>query len=432
MYRILLIFIILALSSFIVVGRVNKTVIADAVTHRPLPSASIFDRQGNIVGISDSRGIMPFIPSNVYPVTVRYLGFKEETVPSMGRDTIFLSENVSELPEVIVESRQHKVLHMLAYVREYSNLTTYRDTVFLFREKMVDYMLTPDKKMKFKGWSTPRVLTCRSYYRFTNSDGLDSVSDRCNHHFSWSDWIGAAPVAQIPGELSGKDVGVYTLKGKYGPVEVWTKNEDRITVDINVLADSVGRKWVPNLSGFFRNDLDFERFKVRFKYRDIISESVDPSDLTGYSINIESYGRGHDMFRFNKVDEPFFVNTYAEVYVMDKEYVTVKEAKMWDKCKFNTDEIGIYKPRDVPELHTSIVSLIARVNNIDSDKIRLEIAPDDRLIGKNNGNRNFQLGHRALTLLKQITGIASYKSNKNINRRWNEFKKGLKRKDDAN
>ena len=38
----------------------------------------------------------------------------------------------------------------------------------------------------------PRILTCKSYYRFTNRNGLDSVSSASHHHFSWSDWIGLA------------------------------------------------------------------------------------------------------------------------------------------------------------------------------------------------------------------------------------------------
>lgn len=50
-------------------------------------------------------------------------------------------------------------------------------------------------------------------------------------------------------------------------------------------------------------------------------------DLTGYSFNIESRGRGHDMFRFNNIDEPFFVTTYGEVYMIDKEYITVKRQR---------------------------------------------------------------------------------------------------------
>lgn len=91
------------------------------------------------------------------------------------------NRDTTELPEVLVLSKNHKVLHMLAYVREYSTLTTYTDTVFLFREKMVDYML-PVFGAKFEGWTKPRVLTSRSYYQFKDSRGLDSVSDVSNYH----------------------------------------------------------------------------------------------------------------------------------------------------------------------------------------------------------------------------------------------------------
>ena len=52
------------------------------------------------------------------------------------------------------------------------------------------------------------------------------------------------------------------------------------------------------------------------------------------------------MFRFNKINEPFFVSTNAEVYILDKEYITVKEAKKWDNRDFDVDEIGIYEPLD--------------------------------------------------------------------------------------
>ena len=73
------------------------------------------------------------------------------------------------------------------------------------------------------------------------------------------------------------------------------------------------------------------------------------------------------MFRFNRVDEPCFVSTYAEVYILDKEYITVKEAKKWDKHNFMTDEIGIYRPLEAPELQPSILDLMARVDNIDKE-----------------------------------------------------------------
>ena len=171
-------------------ARADDVIVVDSATHVPLPNASIYDKDGTPFGLSDRNGAVPKIPRSRYPITVRYLGFNDKTVMFGDKDTIFLSDKVSELPEVVVKSDRQRLLHILAYVREYSTLATYTDTIFLFREKMVDYMLPSDNKIKFKGWSYPRVLTSKSYYRFTNNNGLDSVSDVDQHHFSWSDWIG--------------------------------------------------------------------------------------------------------------------------------------------------------------------------------------------------------------------------------------------------
>ena len=134
------------------------------------------------------------------------------------------------------------------------------------------------------------------------------------------------------------------------------------------------------------------------------------------------------MFRFNKIDEPFFVNTNADVYILDKEYITVKEAKAWDKRDFDVDEIGIYEPLEAPPLSLSTLNLIERVNLLDKDKIRLDFLPDHRLVGINSGRRNFRIGRRALFLLKQVTGITLYKSHKNFNKNWDHFRKDRIRK----
>lgn len=96
----------------------RRYVIADSITHLPLPNASIFNRQGNAVGVSQSDGQTPFITESDYPFTIRYLGYSERTVSSSAGDTIFMTENTRELPEVVVESRKHTLLHLLAYVRD--------------------------------------------------------------------------------------------------------------------------------------------------------------------------------------------------------------------------------------------------------------------------------------------------------------------------
>lgn len=406
----------------------SEVIVVDSATNVALPNASIYDKDGTPVGLSNSKGVIPKIARSHYPITVRYLGFNDKSVMYGSNDTVFLSESVSELPEMIVESSRHRVLHILAYVREYSTLSTYTDTIFLFREKMVDYMLPSDNKVKFDGWSSPRVLTCKSYYRFTNNNGLDSVSDTSQHHFTWSDWIAIPPEVSMPMRIKSSRISADTLFGKYNPTEIWCRNNDRIRIDIDVLADTISRKWVPKLAYFFRRGLDYNKFKVSFNYDNIEGNSLSGFELDGYSFSIESKGRGREMFRFNKINEPFFVSTNAEVYILDKEYITVKEAKKWEKRDFDVDEIGIYEPMDAPQLSAAILDLVERVDLLDKHKIRLDFIPDHRLMGSNSGRRNLRIGRRALLLLKQATGITFFKSHKNFNNNWAKFRKEQIRK----
>lgn len=401
----------------------GRMVVADSLTRMALPSASVFDNRGNVIGICNTDGSFPYVSESSYPLIVRYLGYKDKVVGHSATDTIFMQENMTELPEVIIQSDSHRVLHMLAYIREYSTLSTYTDTVFLFREKMVDYMLTSDPKVRFKGWSVPRVLKSKSYYRFTDAMGTDSVSDQSSYHFSWSDWIGVAPSMIAPPRLISVECGNDTVFGKYRLTELWTKKADKITVDVDVLEDTTSRKWVANLNGFFKEGLDFENFNLRFNYDNIVGDAVLPMDLTGYSYNIESKGRGHGMFMFNRINEPFFVSTYAEVYMLDKEFITVKEAKKWDKFKFSMADFDIIEPQGAPELHPFILSLIDRVGNVDKEGVRIGVIPDHRLAGRKTPNRNFSIAYRALDLLKQLTGITYVRTNRNLKRNWREFTK---------
>ena len=420
--RLLLLLMLLGAASALY-GLDHVPVVADSATRSSLPGASVFDNRGNIIGLCKAAGRMPRIPASAYPVTVRFLGFEEKTVAAPGSDTIFLAENTTELPELVVPTRKQVAAHILAYVREYSTLSTYTDSVFLFREKMVDFMLVLGQKSRFKGWSVPRVLKSRSYYRFADSSGLDSVSSECNQHFSWSDWIGLAPAPKLRPALRHGGFGVDTLRGRYSPSEVWIRKDDRLIVDVNVLADTASRRWVPNLSTFFRKNLDFETFKIRFNYDNVVADSVSPLDLRGYSYTVESNGRGHNMFRFNRVDEPFFVSTYAEVYVIDKEIISIKEARRWEKLDMSRIEgpAAIYEAAEAPPLQAAVVELVDRVNAIDSGEVRLGVAPDRRLAGRHVVRQH--LGQRVLQLFKTITGISRIRANRNMKREWNEFRR---------
>ena len=385
-------------------GRNSYVVVADSVTGTPLPNASVYDRNGKALGMSDVNGRIQSISHKSFPITIRYIGFRDKKVIEMDSDTVFLQEEYSVLPELVVESKRHKLLHILAYIREYSTLTTYADTIFLFREKMVDYMLAVDAKVKFRGWTNPRVLTAKSYVRFTNANGLDSVSDATPHHFSWSDWMGLPPSMAIPVKLRNVETGCDTIFGKYSPTEIWSKTGDMVSVKINVLADTTSRRWVPKLAGFFRQNVDFETLKLSCFFENVLSERITPMGLEKIVYCIESQGRGRSMFRFNRKDEPFFVSTDAEVYIIDHEYIDEREGRKWEGGNYDEDLIDLLAPATAPELHFDIQKLISRVEGIDKDSLRLQATPDSRMIGRMKSPKSGIVG-KALNFLRKRVGI---------------------------
>lgn len=414
------------LSGVLCARAVVVTVVADSATHTLLPNAPVYDRHGKIIGASDSRGRLPILTQSSYPLTIAYLGKRDVILTEPFDGTVFMADDLSELPEVRVDGRSPKVLHILAYVREYTTLTTYTDTIFLLREKMVDYILPDGPKIKFEGWSSPRTLTSRSFYHFTNSLGLDSVSDTNHLHFSWSDWMALPPARDIPQAISCKPTASHQLPGRFNPSELWSRDSDTITVNVSVLDADSARLWVPTFNAFFRSQLDFESFRTSYRYTAADETRLLPVNLDRYTFHISSVGRGRDMFMFNHVDQPVFVETDTEFYIIDREYITVKEARKWDKRQFDLNQAGLYVPYNVPEYSPSMQQLISRVEAIDRDQLRLSASADQKYVDPNYnpyGNKNFRLGSRALAILKNLTGITAYKTKRHNDRSWSETRR---------
>lgn len=382
----------------------GTTVVVDSLTNEPIAGATLFSSSGRVAATTDFEGRMPRVAAALYPLTVKCLGFSDKVIAAPGDSIIRLSDRSVELPEVVVKSQKNNVLHILALVREHSTLATYTDTVTMFREKWVDFMVPGRKASGFKGWMTPRILSSRSYYRFTNDSGLDSVSDRFNQHFSWTDWVGVIDRIPIPESMAGPDAPTLTLYGKYSPTEVWNRRGDDITLSVDALADTASRRWLPNMSDFFRHNLDFERLRINYSFCDVAVDTLYARDLAGISFNIESRGRGRSMFRFNKPDEPFFVTTYAEIFMVDKEYIKPSEARKWENLAFPRALLdSMPMPEEVPERLPAVLALMERVDAIDHYERRSRLQPDWRM-----GNLSLQpltFSQRLLKFMKGMVGM---------------------------
>ena len=410
--------------------RCAATVVVDAVSRKPLSGVSVISGAGKPVALGSSRGLLPSVSEEDYPVTLHYMGYADCVVEHPGADTVAMRRRVIELRPAVVSTSLQRVLSLTAYVREYSTLSSRSDTVFLFREKMVDFLLAPAGKSRVKGWTLPRILASKSYYRFTNSAGLDSVSDRCSHYFSWADWIGVPPAMVQPQPLCDAVAAVDTLRGRYQPCEVWSKDYDRVTVNVDVMADTIGRRWVPGLARFFTDDIDFWQLRTRFLFENVPDDEVDPSSLSGFSADIESDGRGHGMFMFGRPDRNIGVVTHAEVYIVDKKYLTVGEARKLAKPRAGVDTIAVTPPAGIEPLPAAIEELVARVEGIDADGVRVALPADLRLVRRfDPAPRN--LGYRTLQLFKNLLGISSYRANRQWNNSWATMRRQLLERNNA-
>lgn len=369
----------------------HATVVVDAATGMPLPRAMVADRHGKSVGVCSDSGVIPSVPAVSYPLTVRYMGYQAGTVPRAATDTLRLEETVYNLPEVTVIPKKRPVLHLIGYVRERSKLTTAAgDTVELFREKTVDFMLPGRGSGRYKGWSRPRVLATRSYYRFTDAFGLDSVSDRYSRHFSWSDWVGIVRQMPLPLSMRVEGNAVDTVKGHFGASAVWRRAGDNVHASVDVLADTLNRRWTPGFGVYLDGRVDFTRFNMRYIFTDVgVSSGVMAENIARVAYDIESDGMNRNMNRLSTKDEAQYMDTYAELYVTDREFLTVGEAKRWENDPPRGDAIGIHVPDDAPPLEPELAELVSRVESIDHIGRRIAKEADRRLAGE-----HYLLKHR--------------------------------------
>ena len=357
-------------------GHTTSTVVVDSVTGTPLPRASVFDRHGKLAGIGNDRGELPALSDEDYPITVRFMGYISAIVPQ-ATDRIMLRQSVAELPEMVVKSKKRRILHILGYIREYSMLTTYTDTVMLFSEKSVDFMIPSKKEKKYKGWTKPRLLASASYYHFSNYDGLDSVSNYFGEHFSYADWVGL--FKSIDPAPHSKTIDNDTVMGKYKPTSIWNRKGETTHLYIDAMTDSANQRYIPSLSWIIKGNDDIERLDIKYVFDDYWEDSIRTENICRMSFSIESKGRGRNLKRLFHTDSPIYAETYAELYIAGKKYITTGEAKKLEKHPPVSEGADIRPPADAPPLDDEILYLVERVKNIDHDKVHSSLKPDHRI-----------------------------------------------------
>lgn len=400
----LLLITLLFLAADTVCASVSPTIVVDADTGAALPKATVIDSDGRVAGICSDNGQIPALTPGDYPITIQYIGYEPVTILRPRAGQIAMHATPFSLQEIEIVSTKPQVLLIQGYLREYSTLTTSVGEVMMFREKSVDFMIPLEKTKKFAGWQHPRVLSSRSYYRFTNPEGLDSVSNTFSQHFSWSDWVGIFKTHRLPDSLIEKDNATDTVMGKYMPSQIWNKNNDFVTLDVDMLASRENLDLVPRMALFMGNGNDFTRFSMKYQFSDVTTSRLTPDNLSQMSYNIESSRSGRDMHSLSFREQPLYVNTYAELYITDRRYISLGEARRLEKQPPTDDYAAIIPPAEAPSLPWAVEDLVDRVNNIDHDQRRGTAEADHRYIAKPNKER-FSIIGTAKKIAKRIASI---------------------------
>lgn len=337
----------------------------DASTNAPLPLASITDCSGNVVGMTDKSGVIPELQKDRYPITFNYMGYASLQILKPAEDDMKMVPQEYELPEIVIIPGSRPLLHLTGYMREITSVLSSSDSVTLFKESVVDF-LVPVEKTKVKGWNKARELASKTYVRMSNSSGLDSVSTNHEYEFMlWGNRKGLIPsAAKIPDKIKGTDVACDTIMGKYYPKIIWLKNGDVTRWYGDALANEKNHITTPWALKIFGLTTDVTEISENYVFDTPDGGFIRPTDLRQVSVTIDMLAKGKLFKKTFDSSSPVNVRTYMELYLTDREFLSVEEGKSLKNEIPSIESSEILAPTNANPLHPAIRRTVERVNSL--------------------------------------------------------------------
>lgn len=333
--------------------------IIDKVSGEPLAKASVFDKNGKFIAVTDDNGA---VPSNItitsYPLNIRYVGYVPQDVISPNEGLIRLEETSYDLPEVVIDSESHNLLVLTAYVRNYITRTTGKDTVISFEEQIVDFMFPMTKKAKFKGWKKARVLAQRTYDWGKNSK-RDTVrytegSKGQSYSFNLDDKF-ILPEAIVAGNAI-KEI----IPGKYSDKEIWQKRGETYFLEKDGLADFKDHINKPTIAKIMGLTMAMELDEAKYKFHENGKNQFSPEDVMEAAVNYHINMSGKGIKYAYDTKDPIDLSGYGEMFVIDRAYLTSDEAKELQKNPPVID-MKFKAPENIPLPPSQMIKIKERV-----------------------------------------------------------------------
>lgn len=347
-------------------GWSKNAVVIGSDDNEIIAGATVISGSGMILGVTDDNGCLPHVSSKDYPLIIRSLGYKEQTVTAQG-DTIWMASENYSLPEVSVVSGERPITRVISYVREYSTGATSTDTIQMFSEYMVQSFHITGKKVKGykKGDRKIKPLSTRQYARYANAK-CDSVfiPDKNEEPFYLLSF--AKLISEVPGSYNEPTKirnGAYsdTIAGKYGPKLIVAKNKDCYTVRKDALADFQGHRFSPWILKILGASMDITQLSQTLGFVPNDSGKYTVLDFISGAYNSHIQAKGKWLRKMFGAKEEVEMDCYVELYPVSVTFHTVSEYK---ELREDKSELPFAIMENIPPTLPSATSIINRVSNL--------------------------------------------------------------------
>lgn len=344
----------------------EKIHLVDNNSGERLVLASILDKNGNVVALTGSDGDIPDLSPISFPVTFTYIGYESLEVNTLPENDIALTPKALELSEVVIIPGSHPLLHLTGYMREYASSFGSSDSLTIYHESVVDFMI-PVEKTKIKGWRKPRILAENNYIRHTDSKGLDSVSNQVDDLYLWASYVNIFPSSKhsiaLPSSVAeGSEAESTTIMNPDKTRTNWQKSGDMIRMNHDVMTRYENHVYSPSVLKLLGATIDITEAIGSYVFINSDGDGqLRPTELSQISRSMKMTGRGKMWKWAADSKAPVDMKSYIEIYITDMEYLTESEAKDIKKNPptFASDEI--VAPAGAPALHPGIKNLVRRV-----------------------------------------------------------------------
>ena len=333
--------------------------VIDAETFQPLPKASVFDKNGVLITVTEDDGKIPeSITSFSYPLNIRYVGYEPLIVSSPDLDVAAMIVSSYTLPDIVIDEVSRNILYLQVYVREYTTLDNSKDTMAIFKEQVVDYAI-PIGKAKYKGWKKPRVLGQKQYeyMKFDKKkSSLDTLLYSDGGKFRAKNF-NISQKFKMPEIILSGDSTQYVDHGKYYPSERWSVVGDSYIYEIDELADYKDHYFSPGFLKLFGMSAAQTMDERKYRFEKTNKPGANVENLIEASENFDMIMKGKVFKKATEQNEDTKMNFFTEMFVTDRAYLTADEAKELKKDPPVVDIRNFKIPKGIPFPPEEVVRL---------------------------------------------------------------------------